>query len=151
MYIYGLDLSMEQTGIAVLDEKGTPILITSIATNKKQSHGQRLYQIASELINLKTRYPPTVIAIERGFSRFNTSTQVIYRVHGIVNYIFHDIQQVYYPPKKVKECILNGTATKKAIQKKLEKDYKSYGISFANEDESDALAVAVTYLKKMIK
>ena len=117
MYIYGLDLSMEQTGIAVLDEKGTPILITSIATNKKQSHGQRLYQIASELINLKTRYPPTVIAIERGFSRFNTSTQVIYRVHGIVNYIFHDIQQVYYPPKKVKECILNGTATKKAIQK----------------------------------
>ena len=92
------------------------------------------------------KYPPTEVAIERGFSRFNTSTQVIYRVHGVCNELFNECPQKYYPPKTVKEAIFKGDATKKQIQEKIAKAYPD--VEFANEDESDAFAVGLTHLIK---
>jgi Holliday junction resolvasome RuvABC endonuclease subunit len=145
--IWALDLSMENTGVVIFDSNTyEPIHITSIATNKKHTHGKRLYHIASEIIKLKDRYNPSVIAIERGFSRFNTSTQVIYRVHGLVNYLFHDIEQTYYPPKTVKEAIIKGDASKKVVRQIIESHYP--GVAFEDEDQSDAFGVGLTYLIK---
>jgi Holliday junction resolvasome RuvABC endonuclease subunit len=151
-YIYGLDLSMENTGLTIFNAATyEPIHITSIATNKKHTHGKRLYTIAQELISLKDTYTPSVIVIERGFSRFNTSTQVIYRVHGLINYLFHDIEQVYYPPKKIKEAIIKGDASKKVVRQVIEKHYPD--VIFENEDQSDSFAIGITYLieNKLIK
>lgn len=151
-YLYGLDLSMENTGVTIFDlESNLPIHITSIETNKKHTHGKRLYYIAQEMIRLKELYPPNVVVIERGFSRFNTSTQVIYRVHGLINYLFHDAEQVYYPPKKVKEAIIRGDAAKKLVRQVIESEYPE--VKFENEDQSDSFAVALTYLiiNKIIK
>jgi Holliday junction resolvasome RuvABC endonuclease subunit len=136
---------MENTGVSIFNlETKEPIHISSIPTNKKHTHGKRLYIIGQELIKLKDRYPPSVIAIERGFSRFNTSTQVIYRVHGLVNYLFYDVEQIYYPPKKVKEVIVRGDATKKFVRQMIESNYPE--VVFENEDESDSFAIALTYL-----
>jgi Holliday junction resolvasome RuvABC endonuclease subunit len=144
-YLYGLDLSMENTGVTIFDlETMQPIHISSIPTNKKHSHGKRLYIIGQELIKLKDKYTPSVIAIERGFSRFNTSTQVIYRVHGLVNYLFYDVEQIYYPPKKVKEVIIRGDATKKLVRQAIENKYPD--VKFDDEDQSDSFAIALTYL-----
>jgi Holliday junction resolvasome RuvABC endonuclease subunit len=136
---------MDCSGLVIFDiETFEPVLITSIPTNSRKSHGERLYMIAKRIKEITKEYPPSVIAIERGFSRFNTSTQVIYRVHGIVNCMFWDLPQWYYPPKTVKEAILNGSATKKAIQNRILQEYPD--IQFANEDESDAFAVGLTAL-----
>jgi len=146
-YLYGLDLSMENTGVTIFDlstDEPTPIHISSIATNKKHTHGKRLYYIAKELMELKEIYPPSIITIERGFSRFNTSTQVIYRVHGLVNYLFHNVEQVYYPPKKVKEAIIRGDASKKLVRQIIESKYPE--VTFEDEDQSDSFAVALTYI-----
>ena len=143
---------MENTGVTIFNlETMQPIHISSIPTNKKHTHGKRLYIIGQELIELKDKYTPSVVAIERGFSRFNTSTQVIYRVHGLINYLFHDVEQIYYPPKKVKEAIVRGDATKKFVRQMIESKYPD--IVFENEDESDAFAIALTYLieNKLIK
>jgi Holliday junction resolvasome RuvABC endonuclease subunit len=146
-YLYALDISMENTGVAIFDlNTYDPIHITSIATKKKDSHGKRLYHIAHELIALKKQYPPNKVVIERGFSRFNTSTQVIYRVHGLINFLFHDVEQVYYPPKKIKEAIIKGDASKKLVRQVIEKKYPD--IEFANEDESDAVSIGLCYLIK---
>jgi Holliday junction resolvasome RuvABC endonuclease subunit len=145
-YIYGFDLSMDCTGVSIFDTKGNPIFVTSIQTNKKHSHGFRLKQIADVLLELKEKYPTNIISIERGFARFNTSTQVIYRVHGLANYLFYDCEQIYYPPKKVKEAIYKGDATKKQIQDKILTLFPS--IKFQNEDESDSFAVGLTYFIK---
>ncbi|ALS22081.1 crossover junction endodeoxyribonuclease RuvC [Paenibacillus naphthalenovorans] len=146
-HLYGFDISMEQTGITIFDLRTLkPIHITSVKTNEKHTHGMRLYTIASVVEELKNTYEPKVVAIERGFSRFNTSTQVIYRAHGLVNYLMRDYEQNYYPPKQVKEAIVRGDATKKFVQDIIQVAYPD--IVFNNEDESDSFAVALTYLIK---
>lgn len=144
-YAYGFDLSMECTGITIFDlNTFQPVLVESIHTNKKDSHGIRLYHIGKRLLELKEMYPPKVIILERGFSRFNTSTQVIYRVHGLVNYLFYDVEQIYYPPKKIKEVIIKGDASKELVRKVIQSKYPN--IEFKNEDESDSMATVLTWM-----
>jgi Holliday junction resolvasome RuvABC endonuclease subunit len=152
-YIWGLDLSLANTGITIYDtEKQEFVYIGSINTEKiKKRKGLyhnaiKLKFIYDELTALKEQYPPSVVTIERGFSRFNTATQVVYRVHGLVNFIFHDVDQIYYPPKTVKEAIVKGDATKAQLQNAINAIYND--ITFANEDESDSFAVLLTYLIK---
>ena len=148
--LYGFDLSMECTGLTIFDlDSLQPVLNTHISTShfkKSATHGQKLKYIEDELIKIRKEYRPEIVAIERGFSRFNTSTQVTYRVHGVVNKLFHDYDQIYYPPKTVKEAICRGDATKKYVQSTIHKMYPK--IEFENEDESDSFAVALTYLIK---
>lgn len=147
MYLYALDLSMDNTGVVIFDlHTYKPVHISSIQTNKKHTHGLRLYQIATEINKLKELYPASVVSIERGFNRFNTATQVIYRVHGLINYLFHDVEQIYYPPKTVKEAIIRGDATKKLVRQIIESHYPE--VVFDDEDQSDAFGVGLTYLIK---
>lgn len=147
-YIYGLDLSISCTGVAVLDiETEECVYIGSIKTNAKEKHGERLHQIREELKQIKKDYPPYIIAIERGFTRFNNATQVLYRVHGVVNELFYNLYQVYYTPKEVKLKIANkGNATKNLVKMAVR---NKYNIAIKNDDESDALAVAIVGLKDL--
>lgn len=151
-YIWGLDLSLTNTGVVIYEASGREFLhighINTDKVKKKASlyhNALKLKYIYDELDKLKELYPPTVIAIERGFSRFNTATQTIFRVHGLVNYMFNDIAQIYYPPKTVKEAIIKGDATKKVVQDAIN---LRYDVEFNDEDESDAFAVLITYLIK---
>lgn len=156
MYVWGLDLSLANTGVTIYDtELQDFVYIGSIDTDfirsrKANKHlylnGIKLKHVYDEMTALKEKYPPHVVVIERGFSRFNNATQVIYRVHGIVNLLFHDTPQIYYPPKTVKEAILKGDATKKQLQQAINTKYND--IKFENEDESDSFAVCLTYLIK---
>ncbi len=146
-YLYAFDLSMSCTGIAIFDlDTYKPVHISSIKTNNKDTYGVRLHVIREYIKGLIKQYPPYEVAIERGFSRFNNSTQVTYRVHGVINELLKDYEQCYYPPKDVKATILNGNASKKQVQEKIKKLYPE--IKFNNEDESDAFAVGLTHLKK---
>lgn len=144
-YIWGLDLSMSDSGVVILKDS-KPVFIGNIPTNDKETHGERLKHIYDYMSELKKKYPPEVVCIERGFSRFNTSTAVLYRVHGIINMLFYDIKQIYYPPKKVKESIVSGKAKKEEIMKGILELYPD--VQFQNDNESDAFAVALTYIVK---
>ncbi|MNK85827.1 Holliday junction resolvase [compost metagenome] len=141
---------MECTGLTIFDlDSLKPVLIMSISTKhfkKTATHGQKLKYIEDEIIKVGKEYSPKIVCIERGFSRFNVSTQVIYRVHGVVNKLFHNYEQIYYPPKTVKEAICRGDATKKYVKDTILKVYPD--VEFQNEDESDSFAVALTYLIK---
>lgn len=152
-YIYGLDLSLAQTGVTIYNLTSKEfVYIGHINTDKIKKkkdiyhNALKLKHIYEELSKIKEQYPPKAVIIERGFSRFNTATQVIYRVHGVVNFLFHDVNQIYYPPKTVKEAIIKGDATKELVQKVISAKYN--GIQFSNEDESDAFALCITYLIK---
>lgn len=152
-YIYGLDLSLSCTGCTIYDlEKQEFVFIGSVNTDKikkkkDQYHNAiKLKEIYNWLNELKESYPPSIVTIERGFSRFNPATQTIYRVHGITNLLFSDVNQIYYPPKTVKEAIYKGNATKAQVQKVIKNNFVD--IEFANEDESDSFAVVLTYLIK---
>lgn len=137
---------MKSTGFCIFDENMIPVLIDSIPTKDTLSHGKRLKIIADKMIELKELYPTNTICIERGFSQFNTATQVIYRVHGICNLVFYDCEQIYYPPKSVKEAIVAGNATKNQLQDAIKNKYNN--IVFKNEDESDAFSIGLTYFIK---
>lgn len=155
-YIWGLDLSLTSTGIAIYDLYNKSFVhITSIDTtdirnikaNKgKYLNGLKLFKIQEEMRALKEQYPPQAVVIERGFTRFNTATQVLYRVHGIANVMFHDIAQIYYAPKDIKATIISGDASKDMVRQQILKEIPN--LNFKNEDESDAAAIVLTYLKK---
>ena len=145
-YIWGLDLSMSRTGIAIFNLDGSIEKICSVATNTKDSHGNRLKTIYDYILSLKTRYPAEKVIIERGFFLHNNSTEVIFRVHGIINLIFCEIEQIYYPPTTIKATIVGGKATKKELQESIIRHYSL--VKFDNEDESDAFAIGITYLIK---
>ena len=142
-YIFAFDLSLKNTGIVIFCEDGTIEAICSILTKDKDTHGKRLKVIADKMLELREKYDVKIVIIERAFSRFNISTAVLYRVHGLINYLFYDIEQIYYAPKSIKEKILKGNATKKQIQEKILKVYPHE--VFLNEDESDAFSVGLSY------
>lgn len=145
-YLYGLDLSMSNTGIAIFNiDTCEPIHITSIKTNDKKEYGDRLHVQREYMENLIDKYPPYEIAIEQGFTMHNKSTQVIYRVHGIAQELFHEYPQFYYAPTTVKKLISgNGRASKEVVQDSILKRYPD--IKFDNEDQSDAVGVACSHL-----
>jgi Holliday junction resolvasome RuvABC endonuclease subunit len=148
-YLHAWDLSLKCPAVTIFD-LGTfePVCIQHYLVKGKHTHGKRLYELYQAALALQTTYPPTACAVERGFSRFNTETQVLYRVHGIFNMAYKDVPQFYYPPKTVKAALLDGDATKKQVQEAIKKHYSN--IEFADgdpgEDESDSCAVGVTHM-----
>jgi Holliday junction resolvasome RuvABC endonuclease subunit len=149
-YIYGLDLSMSNTGVSIYDTEIKKFVHVSSITTKRIAErdsnfidGRRLQHIHDEFMILREKFPPSVVVIERGFTRFNTATQVLFRVHGVANLIFSDCPQIYYTPMRIKSMVYDGTATKKEISELIR---KRLNLSFANEDESDAVAITLTYL-----
>lgn len=150
-YLYGLDLSMSNTGIAIFNiATCKPVLITSVKTSNKNTHGERLHRQREYMKELIKKYPPCEVAIERGFSHMNTTTQVIYRVHGIANELFYKYPQFYYPPATIKKMVgRHGQAKKEVVQANILKKYPN--LKFANSDESDAFATGICHLIKKHK
>ncbi len=150
-YIYGIDPSMSCTGIAIFNlNKKEPVLITSIKTNSKDTYGIRLHTIRNYIKELINEYKPCEVALERGFSRFHTATQVSYRVHGVIQELLKQYPQYYYPPTTIKMLITGkGNASKETVQNYILKTYPS--INFNNNDESDACGVAICHLIKKHK
>lgn len=90
-------------------------------------------------------YTPFEVAIERGFTMHNKSTQVIYRCHGVINELLHKYPQFYYPPTTVKKIVAgNGRASKEELEEIIASKYPN--LSFDNDDESDAVGVGLSHL-----
>lgn len=142
-YAYGLDISMSTSGIAIFNmDTLKPVLVTSITTNDKSEHGHRLNEQRCYMKTIATEYKPTVIFIEKGFTRHNTATQVIFRTVGVYNELLRNFPQEYLAPSTVKKAITgNGRASKELLQEVLTERYPE--INFSNEDESDAVGVVL--------
>lgn len=155
MYIYGLDPSLKNSGIVIIDEDTKEIVyVGSIRTDdikeyknlpEETRNPKKLRFIYEELTRLTREYPPRVAVIERGFTRFNASTQVVFRVHGIFNLVFSEVENIYYPAKTIRETLYKGNASKEEVEDILS---KHLNMTFNSDDESDAMAVAYAYLVK---
>lgn len=146
MCIYGFDLSLSNTGVAIMDNDGNLKEVFSIKTNDKLDHPLRLKKIADVLLEYRNKYPPCVAVFEQGFFRHNKSTQAIFKVVGLVQYLFSDCKQYFYAPLTVKKLTTGrGNATKEEV---LEKIVELYDIGVDNYDQSDALGVLTAYLKE---
>jgi Holliday junction resolvasome RuvABC endonuclease subunit len=147
-FVLALDLSLSCSGVCIFDKNGSPIEVFSIPTNSKHETGQRLKTIADALFDVKNRYNFGVIVFEKGFSRFPVSTQMIFRVTGVANYVFYDKEQVYFAPSTIKKIVSgNGKSDKLKVRSIVEKKYPT--LVLKNEDESDAVSIGMAYFVSM--
>lgn len=155
----GLDLSLSCAGYAVVKVVGEKIRIIEVGhikTNPRKKHGERLVTIYDKIDELVEKHGEfTEVAREKGFSRYAATTQALFKVVGVVDYLMskHGINTIYeYPPTTVKKCLTGyGYADKKEVEAAVLETLNSKTLTFATDDESDALAVIITHLRNQPK
>lgn len=153
-FLYGLDISLKNTGVTIYDFDTKEFVFTSsFSTEKiyatKENKGLhlnavKLMKIANWMEGIIEEYPPTIVSIERMFSRFPAETQAIAKAIGVIQHLLWDKPQYLYPPKSVKLAMVHGDATKEDVANAIKTKYNY--ITFDNDDESDSFAVALTFL-----
>lgn len=153
-----LDLSLSSPGFAVLATEhnghyNVPIVLETshVKTKASKSHGYRLGEISEEIDRYLLDYSPDHIVREKGFSRFATTTQALFKVVGVSDlYAQMRMDKVIaeIPPTTVKKAVTgSGKATKDevagAVIHILRIDDPYF---FGTDDESDAAAVALAYM-----
>lgn len=152
--MYGLDISLKCTGVAVydLDEKKF-VFVGSFNTEKiyatKDNKGLhlnavKLSKLQEWMRSIIIEYPPIAVSIERMISKFKNETQVIAKATGVIQVLFWNKPQVLFPPTSVKLAIIRGNASKEEVKEEILKRYPD--LIMNNEDESDAVAVALCFL-----
>lgn len=151
-YIISFDLSLNGTAYCIFSIANDAKFVLSYTIDTQHSSQGRkgkLKIIGNEMEMLKEKYNPKLIVIEKGFYRFAGSSEAIYMVHGITNYIFSDIDQIYIPPTTVKKNVLGkGNATKNELRDYIFKTYCLSQRNLKTLDESDAFAVGVSYFNE---
>lgn len=148
----GLDVSLASTGVAiieVIDRKPKLKVATRVKTRAKESHGERLYTIATHMRGLLNNEGPfTAIVREKGFSRFASSTQAIFKAIGVTDLIYRDYQIAEVSPTTVKKLVGgSGKASKQDVEAGVRRlldlpdDFR-----FESDDASDACGVVLAYL-----
>ena len=146
-FLCALDLSLSNTGISIFTNDGRFVECLSIDTKAGKTTAQKLKIIGDRLLSLNNDYDFDVIIMEQGFSRWNISTQMLYRVHGLAQYIFNDVEQVYLAATTIKKEITGkGNAKKEQVRDAILDIYPD--VNFMDLDQSDSYAIAITYLKR---
>lgn len=170
-YIWGLDLSLECTGLAIFDfHEDKFVAIDHCYTGKVKPLTDgldllslRLHLISQVIDKYMVKFPPSMVGIERLFihPKHKLSAEVNYRVHGVINKMLYDIPQIYYPPTTLKATIIKGNLPKPYIKHSLLSEFdhlkkmfnhENYGTrknpKWADEDEADAVSACVTLMEK---
>ena len=88
--------------------------------------------------------------VEESFTKFNKSTQAIYRVRAIAELTFYKLNFICYHSTSIrKELLGHGNAKKDEVQNFLKEKFPK--IIFKDFDQSDAFAVGLCYLKRREK
>lgn len=146
-YFFGLDLSLNSTGIAVFTTDDMQFVETSTIAINKSSQNMRetknkLKYIGEELIKYKKEYKPEFIVMEQGFMRYVNSTAQLMRVAGVTEYIFADIPQYCVPSSTIKKKLTGfGNSEKEKVADAILKIYPK--IRFTTTDESDACGLCI--------
>lgn len=146
----GLDLSISRPGFAVLEVKRRkPVLIfcEHVKTNAKLSHGDRLAHIKAYVDAIRYDYGPFDAVIrEKAFHNARVhATAGGYKVAGIVDYTLRGYDIVELANSTVKKALTdNGRADKAGVEREVMRWFPTQ--EFKTDDESDAVAVCLTYL-----
>lgn len=153
LIIIALDLSMNSTGYAVVEAGINRISLIKKDTIKakgRENHGKKLQRQYNTLKVLHELYPNAVIVKESlHYGRAKTSA-ILAKVHGTVDLLFNEKIIYEYPAITVKKQITkNHKAGKQEVADAVRTILIEHGIidvEFQTDDESDAVAVALTYL-----
>lgn len=150
------DLSLACPAFAVVQfdtelKTATVLHLSHVKTNAKKSLGYRLWQIAFHMERqILELYVLDEVVVEKGFSRFPTATQQLQRVVGTFAYTLyrkHNLDFDEIAVTTVKKAVTGkGKAEKDEVAAHLEKYVGK--LEYVNNDESDAVAVAIAKAKK---
>lgn len=156
--ILSMDLSLNLPAFCVAeinDGKFTIIELSHVDNKKKTKFttAQKLQEIANEIRRLIDKHGPfDVIVREKGFSRFANTTQLLFRVVGISDLIAIEngdcvaIEEL--PPATVKVAVAGySRASKEEVEEGVRELLPEHQkeMEFYSDDESDAVAVGLTY------
>lgn len=153
-YILGFDPSLDGTGYAVLDCRFKTPRVAEVGTVKvkpSDPHNIKLAIIAAKVKELRARYGQGLygkVFLERGFTKFNNSTQATFKARGALESELAGLEVIEYTPPTVKLAVAgHGKAEKSQVAAAVA---AKLGIenNFETEDESDALAVAYVGYKE---
>lgn len=142
---------MKSTGYCVVQAVGNRLKLFEVGcipTKPTQTHGERLHVIHEQILLLERVYQPLnkTIVRERGFSKFNKATQALYKVHGTIEEALYCYDIVEYSPQAVKRVLTgNAKAFKQSVADAVQ-GWLEVPSTFTTDDESDAVAVAITHL-----
>lgn len=144
-YVLSFDPSLSCTGYAVFNVTNGINLIEygTVNTNtvKTKKHNDKLFFIHVKIKDIKDKYGEHLqyIIIEKGFSRFNASTQAIYKARGVIESVFPKLDFIEIPVSTVRLKLLGkGTKGKEDVKKWVS---ELFTLDKVNEDEADAIAV----------
>ncbi len=156
-----LSLNLPACAVGIVENGQYRILKTYHVDNKtgkasKLTTAGKLYRIAKMFYDIQAEHNDINFLVrEKGFSRFAKTTQILFRVVGLSDYLgfklfgVSDIAEI--PPTSVKNMIAGyGKATKDevmaGVQELLPLDQQDY--VYYSDDESDAVAVGITFAIK---
>lgn len=162
-----LDLSLNGPGMAVVAiTDGNPIVLDKRNITPTGSHGDKLTQIAEVIDELFALYEPEYVVREKGFSRFAATTQTLFKVVGISDYIAYqyghnNVEEL--SPSTVKKLVTgDGNSKKDEVADSVFKAYqidntddyyrtikggKNKGKRELIDDLTDSLAVGLAFYK----
>jgi len=160
-FVLAFDPSLNATGYCVLDVRGKKPKLAEVghvkgrnASLANEPTSIKLALIAAKTKELVAKYQPLhkKVFLERGFTKFNNSTQATFRARGALEAELVGYEVVELPPTTVKKIISDyGLAHKKDVAECVA-DYLNVPVeTFETEDQSDATAVAVAGWLKFIK
>ncbi|HRD41640.1 MAG TPA: crossover junction endodeoxyribonuclease RuvC [Prochlorococcaceae cyanobacterium AMR_MDS_5431] len=149
MRILGIDPGLSHLGYGIIDvtpNKKNMIECGLIRTNKSNSEGNRLVEIAQDLQTLVQTWHPQLASVEQFFFYRSSNTISIMQVRGVILLILASskIPVVEFSPRQVKLTLTGfGHAHKKEV---LQSIMIELGLKVPPQpdDAADALAIALT-------
>lgn len=148
-YIVGLDVSMSDTGYAVLDELGNPVILSDVKPNKKQivrDIDRQLYILdnLSKMIEDDTLMADKVVVCIEGYAFGSQVGKVFTRAElvGMIKrmLVLKDFEIYLIAPSAMKKFITGiGNARKAEV---IAAAKQKYGFEGKNDNICDALCLA---------
>lgn len=150
-FFMGIDLSLTNTGIVVLDNKAKFIKQLEISTLSKDVIEYRLLFIKEEIKNLLNEFSDFIIYIE-GLSMASRGQGVLQlaALHYFIRVFLYQNEFVYHvvAPTSLKKFVCTGKAKKELMLKEV---YKKWGFDTDNDNIADAYGLARMSLEEYIE
>jgi len=146
-YICAIDSSLSRSGIAIFSKKEKLIFYSSIPTSANLEIQKRLGIIGETLTKIRKKYPCDTLVIEEGFCRYHNATKALFRVRGVIEFIFRDCEIYAYSPRTIKRIVGgDAKAEKDAVAEGVMKLYPKVKLD-GNFDTSDAIATGISFFR----
>jgi len=149
--ILGIDPGLARVGFGLIETSSKQIKMLDcgiIKTNKSESEGERMVEIAKDLSELIQKWNPNLAAVEKFFFYKSSTTISVVQARGvlIMTLARFKIPTVEFPPMQIKLAVAGSGHAKK--DEVLEAVMRELNLTTPPrpDDAADALAIALTGL-----